>query len=101
MIVIGTTREFERVRNLFVDTGSFVSQEDVDSKAKVVVLGRKVKDELFGDETPLGKVIMLSDARYRVVGVMMKKGTSLTPPEAGNRPGNRKANVFSLFIRST
>jgi len=75
--IIGTTPEFERVRNLFVDTGAFVSQEDVDSKFKVVVLGRTVKDELFGQENPLGKLVLLSDARYRVVGVMRKKGTSL------------------------
>jgi len=75
--VIGTTAEFERVRNLFVDIGSFVKQEDVDSKLKVVVLGRTVKDELFGQENPLGKVVSLADARYRVVGVMRKKGMSL------------------------
>ena len=75
--IIGTTAEFERVRNLFVDTGSYVTQADVDSKAKIAVLGRKVKDELFGAESPLGKVVMLSDARYRVVGVMRKKGMSL------------------------
>ncbi|RJP75873.1 MAG: FtsX-like permease family protein [Desulfobacteraceae bacterium] len=75
--IIGTTKEFERVRNLFVDIGSFVSQGDVDSKAKVVVLGRTVKDELFGEESALGKIVRLADARYRVVGVMRKKGTSL------------------------
>lgn len=75
--VIGTTKEFERVRNLFVDTGSFISQEDVDGKSKVVVLGRRVKDELFGESNPLGKVVMVSDARYRVIGVMTKKGMSL------------------------
>jgi len=75
--IIGTTAEFERVRNLFVETGSFVTQPDVDSKAKIAVLGRKVKDELFGQENALGKVVMLSDARYRVVGVMRKKGMSL------------------------
>ena len=76
-MVIGTTPEFQRVRNLFVDTGSYVSQSDVDTKAKVVVLGTKVKEELFGDQNALGQVVMLSDARYRVVGVMQKKGTSL------------------------
>ncbi len=76
-MVIGTTAEFERVRNLFVDTGAYVTQADVDSKAKVVVLGRKVKDELFGQENALGKVVMLTDARYRIVGVMRKKGMSL------------------------
>ncbi|MDA8099469.1 MAG: ABC transporter permease [Nitrospiraceae bacterium] len=76
-MVIGTTPEFQRVRNLFVDIGSYVTQGDVDSKAKVVVLGTKVKEELFGDQNALGQVVMLSDARYRVVGVMQKKGTSL------------------------
>jgi putative ABC transport system permease protein len=75
--IIGTTPEFQRVRNLFNDTGSYVSQADVDSKGKIVVLGTKVKEELFGDQNPLGKVVLLSDARYRVVGVMRKKGTSL------------------------
>jgi putative ABC transport system permease protein len=76
-MVIGTTPEFQRVRNLFIGTGSYVSQSDVDTKAKVVVLGTKVKGELFGDQNALGQVVMLSDARYRVVGVMQKKGTSL------------------------
>ncbi len=76
-MVIGTTPEFQRVRSLFVDTGNYVSQGDVDSKAKVIVLGTKVKEELFGADNPLGKVVTLSDARYRVIGVMRKKGTSL------------------------
>jgi putative ABC transport system permease protein len=77
VMIIGATPEFQRVRNLFVDSGSYVSQADVDSKAKVVVLGAKVKEEVFGDQNALGRIVMLSDARYRVVGVMRKKGTSL------------------------
>ncbi len=76
-MVIGTTPEFQRVRNLFIGIGSYVSQNDVDTKAKVAVLGTKVKEQLFGNQNALGQVVMLSDARYRVVGVMQKKGTSL------------------------
>jgi putative ABC transport system permease protein len=76
-MVIGTTPEFQSIRNLFVDTGNFVTQGDVDSKYKIVVLGTRVKEELFGQENALGKVVTLSDARYRVVGVMRKRGTSL------------------------
>lgn len=76
-MIIGTTPEFERVRNLFVETGSFVTQSHVDSKEKIVVLGRRVKDELFGVENALGKVVTVSEARYRVVGVMRKKGMTL------------------------
>ncbi len=76
-MVIGTTPEFQSIRNLFVDTGSYVTQADVDTKAKIVVLGTKVKEELFGQENALGKAVTLSDARYRVVGVMRKRGMSL------------------------
>ena len=76
-MIIGTTPEFQSIRNLFVGIGSYVTQGDVDSKAKVVVLGTKVKEELFGQENALGKAVTLSDARYRVVGVMQKRGTSL------------------------
>ncbi|MGE5172478.1 MAG: ABC transporter permease [Betaproteobacteria bacterium] len=77
VMIISTTPEFLGVRNLYVDTGSYITQGDVDSKAKIVVLGTKVKEELFSDENALGKVVLLSDARYRVVGVMRKRGTSL------------------------
>jgi len=76
-MIIGTAPEFQSIRNLFVDSGSFVTQGDVDSKAKVVVLGTKVKEELFGQDNALGRAVTLSDARYRVVGVMQKRGTSL------------------------
>ena len=76
-MVIGTAPEFSRVRNLFVEIGSFVTQANVDAREKVVVLGRTVKEELFGSENALGKVVTISDARYRVVGVMRKKGMSL------------------------
>jgi putative ABC transport system permease protein len=76
-MIIGTAPEFQSIRHLFVDSGSFVTQGDVDSKAKVVVLGTKVKEELFGQENALGRAVTLSDARYRVVGVMQKRGTSL------------------------
>jgi putative ABC transport system permease protein len=76
-MIIGTTPEFQRIRNLFIETGSYVTQGDVDSKAKIVVLGTKVKEELFGQENALGMAVTLSDARYRVVGVMQKRGMSL------------------------
>jgi putative ABC transport system permease protein len=75
--VIGVTPEFQRVRNLHVEIGEFVSQEDVDGRRRVVVLGRTVKRELFGEDNPLGGFVTLSDSRYRVIGIMERKGMSL------------------------
>ena len=75
--VVGVTPEFQRVRNLYVEIGQFVSQEDVDGRRRVVVLGRTVKRELFGEENPLGRFVTLADSRYRVIGIMERKGVSL------------------------
>lgn len=75
--VIGVTPEFQRVRNLFVEIGQFVSEEDVEGRRRVVVLGRTVKRELFGEENPLGQFVTLADSRYRVIGIMEQKGVSL------------------------
>jgi hypothetical protein len=68
--VIGITPEFQRVRNLYVEIGQFVSDEDVEGRRRVVVLGRTVKRELFGEENPLGRYVTLADSRYRVIGIM-------------------------------
>jgi putative ABC transport system permease protein len=75
--IIGVTPEFQRVRNLYVEIGQFVSDEDVEGRRRVVVLGRTVKRELFGEENPLGRFVTLADSRYRVVGIMERKGVSL------------------------
>jgi len=75
--VIGVTPEFERVRNMYVEIGSFIRQTDVDSSKKVVVLGRVVKKELFGEGNALGRLVTLGESRYRVVGIMAKKGVTL------------------------
>ncbi len=75
--VVGCTEEYFRVRNLSVEIGTFISSADVDTKRRVIVLGRTVKRELFGDTNPLGKMVTLSDARYRIIGVMEKKGVAL------------------------
>ena len=75
--ILGVTPEFERVRNLHLEIGRFVTQEDVDARRRVVVLGQTVKRELFGDANPLGRMVTVSDAKYRVVGLMTHKGMSL------------------------
>ncbi len=75
--VIGVTPEFQRVRNLYVEIGQFVGEDDVEGRRRVAVLGRTVKRELFGEENPLGRFVTLADSRYRVVGIMEQKGVSL------------------------
>ncbi len=75
--VIGTTGSFPEVRNIYVDIGSFLTDDDVRASRRVVAIGRTVKTELFGSANPLGELINVGGTKFRVIGIMEKKGVSL------------------------
>jgi putative ABC transport system permease protein len=75
--VVGTTYAHQKVRNIFVEVGRFISDEDVESRRRVVALGRTVARELFGERNPLGTLVRIADMRFRVVGIMERKGVIL------------------------
>jgi putative ABC transport system permease protein len=75
--VIGTTEELLEVRRLKVSAGQFLPPGDPDQGGAEMALGVKVAEELFGTESPLGKVVRLGDWRFRVVGVIAPRGRSL------------------------
>lgn len=74
--VQGTTTDFLTVRNYALSAGSFFSSRDDDSRARVAVLGQTVATNLFGGASPVGKMIRINKAPFRVVGVLASKGQS-------------------------
>lgn len=75
--IVGSTETYFNIRNLKVDSGRFITESEVDAKRKVCILGRTVKRDLFGDKNALGALVSIGDSKYRVVGVMEKKGVTL------------------------
>lgn len=73
--VFGTTREVLDIRKLKLGSGRFLPAGVTD--APVCVLGAKVQRELFGNRNPLGEMIRLGDMRFRVIGVLAPRGTSI------------------------
>ncbi|WP_147678899.1 ABC transporter permease [Algibacter pacificus] len=65
----GIYPEFMFIENNVVKEGRYINQNDINNKAKVVVIGKKVEEELFFKETAIGKYINLSGIQYKVVGV--------------------------------
>jgi len=62
------------LRHLFPAEGSrFIDQIDLDQKRRVLFLGNKIAERLFGADNPVGKTVMLDDLPFVVVGVMQKK----------------------------
>lgn len=76
-MIIGTNETYPEVHQLAVASGHFISAEDVAARRKVVVIGKTVQTELFYDDNPLGKVMSVANAKFRVIGVMDAKGQSL------------------------
>ena len=76
--VYGVTPEFLRIRDWAVEAGQGISDTDVRSAARVVVLGQVAKKELFGSEDPIGKTVRIKNLPFTVVGVAAGKGQSLS-----------------------
>ncbi len=65
----GISPEYMFIENNVVKEGRYINQNDLTHKTKVVIIGKKVEDELFFKETAIGKYINLSGIQYKVVGV--------------------------------
>jgi putative ABC transport system permease protein len=70
--------EYFDIKRWQLDQGAFFTQEDTERAADVCVIGRTVRDQLFGVEDPIGKVIRLKDLPCRVVATMQPKGLSVS-----------------------
>jgi len=74
----GVSPEYFDIKRWYVDQGAFFSQDDVDRAADVCVLGRTVRDQLFGVNDPIGKVIRINNLPCKVVATLAPKGLSLS-----------------------
>jgi putative ABC transport system permease protein len=74
----GVTPEYFDIKRWYVDQGAAFSQDDVDRAADVCALGRTVRDQLFGVEDPIGKVIRVKGLPCKVVATLRPKGLSVS-----------------------
>jgi putative ABC transport system permease protein len=75
--VLGVGPSAAEVWRIKVVKGRFLPEDDSRAARSFVVLGSRVKQELFRDDNPLGKIIRVAGERYRVAGVMESKGQML------------------------
>lgn len=73
----GQGPDFAHAFNMQVAIGQFLPDDDPRNPRAYVVLGAKVRAELFGDANPLGALLQVGGSRFRVMGVMASKGNVL------------------------
>jgi len=74
--VQGTTPEYMEVRNLSVQAGSFITDDDVETRNRVAVIGATVASNLFDNTNPIGQSIRINNAPFTIIGVLESKGQS-------------------------
>ncbi|HLD91918.1 MAG TPA: ABC transporter permease [Patescibacteria group bacterium] len=75
--VYGITPTYAEVKKVEVSGGVFITQRDLDSMNKVVVLGPQVAIDLFGEGiNPIGQTVRIENQSFRVVGITKEKGGS-------------------------
>ena len=75
--IVGTTSEFQEIRNFRTVKGSFFSDEENSASRRVAVLGQSVVKNVFGSGDPIGETIRIGKIPFEVIGVMESKGVDL------------------------
>ncbi|HYL23435.1 MAG TPA: ABC transporter permease [Burkholderiales bacterium] len=74
----GVSPEYFDIKRWLVAEGAVFNQDDVDSAADVCVIGRTVRDLLFGAQDPIGKVLRVKDVPCKVVATLAPKGLAVS-----------------------
>ncbi len=69
-----TPLALEEIFQISPDQGSFFTDDDVRQQAKVIVIGSKVREELFGESDALGKYVSIRGQKLQVVGILPPSG---------------------------
>lgn len=72
--VSGVGTDYLEIRQLVVEEGSMFDSEDIQTSAKVCIIGKTIADNLFPEEDPIGKVIRCNQVPFRVIGILKSKG---------------------------
>jgi putative ABC transport system permease protein len=109
--VFGESADYLEMRDWRLAQGSMFSAADVQRAAKVAVVGRTVVDVLFDGASPLGRVIRIGGAPFRIIGTLEPKGYSeasqdqddfiLVPYTSHMRRLNRRTFLNSILVQIT
>jgi putative ABC transport system permease protein len=72
--VFGVSANWLALRSDEVADGSFFTEEQNTSLARVAVIGADVKNALFPDDDPLGKMLRIADVPFQVIGLLKSRG---------------------------
>lgn len=85
--VYGTYETAVELMNYPIEIGHNFTRSDVQSAARVAIIGQTLQKDLFGAENPIGKIVRINNQNFRVVGVIEKRGTDMFGIDRDNQIG--------------
>jgi len=79
--VTGTTPDYEFVNNDHPIEGRFFTQDELDRRTRVCILGATVHEKLFENSPPIGESILINSKNFTVIGLLGAKGESWSNPD--------------------
>lgn len=76
--ILATEPNYESVRNISVQSGRFITQDDLDNRYHSAVIGVDVANELYNSTNVVGETININGIDFSIVGVLTSMGTSST-----------------------
>ena len=64
---------YQEAENFHIGEGRFITEFDIEQANRVIAIGVRVKDALFGKENALGKNITIRNSQFKVIGIMEEK----------------------------
>lgn len=92
--IIATDEFYPTATAYSLGKGRFFTSTEVAHSSLLVVLGAEVEEAIFPSEDPIGKDVTVNGLRYRVVGVLAKKGAQF-----GYSPDNKIVVPHGTFAR--
>jgi putative ABC transport system permease protein len=77
----GTTSDYFPVNNVEPSEGRVFTNQEMLERARVCLIGATVRKDLFGDESPIGKKVLLKSNSFDVIGLLPAKGESWSSPD--------------------
>jgi putative ABC transport system permease protein len=98
----GVDTDYFNLEKLQVTSGVNLTETQVSSAEKTVLIGNEAAKDLFKDESPVGKPIYLNDTEYTIIGVFESKETDSKQTTSGSFPGgvNRVASSFVIGYKT-
>lgn len=75
--LFGVSASYIEIDKSEIASGYFFSDDDDKSLSQVVVLGSNAAEDIFKDQDPINKIITIKKSKYKVVGVLKKKGANM------------------------